>query len=78
MGRALPGLQVPLAVDQQITPTLHLQGEAAQASQPDGEIQLRAVVTTAPLVIDEAPAVAASQGFVDAPLHLPLALLEAG
>ena len=66
--------QVPLPVDEQVPAALHLQGETAQPFDPDGEVQLDATVAFAPLVIAKAPAVAASQGFVDTSFRLSLRL----
>ena len=51
---------------------LHLQGETAQPFDPDGEVQLNVTVAFAPLVIAKAPAVAASQGFVNLSFRSPL------
>ena len=53
---------MPLAINELVAATLHLQGEAAQTGDPDAEVQFDTPVTTSPLVIDETLAVAASQG----------------
>ena len=74
----ISGFQVPLAVDEQVVAALHLQGEAAQVNDPHGEVQLDVLITPPPLVIDEALAVAAGQGFVDPSFRTPLWLLAAG
>ena len=74
----ISGFQVPLAVDEQVVAALHLQGEAAQVNDPHGEVQLDVLITPPPLVIDEALAVAAGQGFVDLSFRTPRRLLAAG
>ncbi len=65
-----------LAVDEQVSAALDLPGETAQVFYPHGEVQLDALVVLAPLVIDEALAGTASQGFAISGLRLPFGFLR--
>ena len=67
----LPGFQVPPAVNENANASFHLGAEPSCALGRYGEVDLDALATLSSLVIDEAPAVAASQGFVNSSLRTP-------